>query len=84
MLRERSEVISFTRDDLERIVRYMAQQQIAGPLFIGKFGEQVIRWTTEGGVEVITKYVQGGYADLPVVSQSDVERLDSPKKKHKR
>ena len=65
MLRERSEVISFGKDDLERIVRHMAQLQIVGHLFIGKLGEQTVRWTGDGGVEVITKYIQGGYEDLP-------------------
>jgi hypothetical protein len=65
MFRERSEIISFSKDDLERLVRYMAQQQIVGHLFIGKFGEQEIRWRHDGGVDVITKYVQGGWEDIP-------------------
>ena len=76
MIRERSEIISFTKDDLERMVRFLAQQQIVGHMFIGKMGEQEVRWTGDGGVEVITKYVQGGFEDLP-----GVEQLSLPKKK---
>jgi hypothetical protein len=76
MIRERSEIISFSKDDLERIVRYMAQSQITGHLFIGKFGEQDVRWTPDGGVEVITKYIQGGFEDLP-----HPEQMALPKKK---
>ena len=69
MLRERSEVISFSRDDIERIVRHMAQMQIVGHLFIGKMGEQTVRWT-DSGVEVITKYQQGEFEDLPKPEQT--------------
>jgi len=65
MMRARSEVITFNRDDLEKVVRHMAQSQIAGSLFIGKFGDQQVRWMPDGGVEVITSYVQGTFDDLP-------------------
>jgi hypothetical protein len=65
MLRERSEIISYSKDDIERIIRYLSQQQLTGQLFIGKFGEQQIKWNDDGGVEVITKYTEGGYEDLP-------------------
>jgi hypothetical protein len=65
MYRERSEIISFTKDDIEKIVRHMAQQQIIGHLFIGKFGEQLVQWNSAGGVDVVTKYVQGSWEDLP-------------------
>lgn len=82
MMRERSEIISFTRDDLERIVRHISQQQIIGHLFIGKFGEQEVRWTSEGGVEVITKYLQGGYEDLPRPEQLPL--LPTSKKKKRK
>jgi hypothetical protein len=78
MLRERSEIIVFTKDDIERIVRYMAQQQITGHLFVGKFGEQTVRWQQDGGVEVITKYIQGGWEDMPEV---EVEQIEFKKKK---
>ena len=76
MLRERSEIISFSKDDLERIVRAVAHQRIVGDMFIGKFGEQDLRWTPDGGVEVVTKYVQGGFEDLP-----QAERIAAPKKR---
>jgi len=82
MQRERSEIIVYTKDDLERIVRHMAQMQIIGHLFIGKFGEQEIRWNVDGGVEVITKYLQGGYEDLPAVTQ-EVASLSHKKKNNK-
>ncbi len=65
MMRARSEVITFNRDDIERVVRHMAQAQIAGSLFIGKFGEQQVQWLPDGGVEVTTTYVQGEFEDLP-------------------
>jgi hypothetical protein len=77
MYRERSEIISFTKDDIERIVRHVAQQQIVGHLFIGKFGEQTVQWNGDGGVDVITKYVQGGVEDLP-----QIEHTSQPKLKH--
>jgi hypothetical protein len=77
MYRERSEIISYSKDDIERIVRHIAQQQIIGHLFIGKFGEQEVRWNGDGGVDVITSYRQGGYEDLPHEDQP----LSLPKKK---
>jgi hypothetical protein len=80
MLRERSEIIVYTKDDLERIVRHMAQMQITGHLFIGKFGEQEIRWNGDGSVEVITKYIQGTYEDLPAETP-EVQALSHHKKK---
>lgn len=80
MLRERSEIISFSKDDLERLVRYMAQQQITGHLSIGKMGEQKVKWNGDGGVEVVTKYVQGDYEDLP---HEDTLALPKKNKKHK-
>lgn len=81
MFRERSEIISFTKDDLERLIRFMAQQQIVGHLFIGKFGEQEIRWRDDGGVDVITKYVQGSWDDIP---KPEHEQLEPPKKQRKK
>jgi hypothetical protein len=78
MIRERTETIALSKDDIERIVSYMAQQQIAGHLSIGKLGEQSVRWTLDGGVEVVTRYVQGDYQDLP-----QPEPLALPKKKKK-
>ena len=65
MIRERSEVITFARDDIERVLRHVAMQQIVGSMFIGKFGEQIVRWMPDGGVEVITRYQQGDLSDLP-------------------
>lgn len=69
MMRARSEVITFNRDDIEKIVRHMAQAQIAGSPFIGKFGEQIVRWMPDGGVEVETSYVHGEFGDLPVTKE---------------
>ncbi len=86
MLRERSEIIAFNRDDIERIVRYLAKQRIVGEMFIGKAGEQIVRWTEDGGVEVITKFMEGDLADLPPspVTQVSIPAIESPrKKKHK-
>jgi len=80
MQRERSETITFTRDDLERIIRHMAQLQISSSLFIGKFGEQAVAWMPDGGIEVTTKYQQGGYEDLPAPS----EQPALPKRKKSR
>jgi hypothetical protein len=83
MLRERSEIIAFSRDDLERIVRHVAKQQITSSMFIGKFGEQSIRWTAEGGVEVITKYQEGDMTDLPPPVETP-ELLAAPTKKKRK
>jgi len=65
MIRARSEAITFNRDDLEKVARHMAQTQIAGSSFVGKFGEQTARWLPDGSIEVTTTYVQGDYDDLP-------------------
>jgi hypothetical protein len=81
MYRERSEIISFTKDDIERIVRHMAQQQIIGHLFIGKFGEQLVQWNAAGGVDVITKYAQGSWEDLPADTRPLVLSEGKEKKK---
>jgi len=69
MIRARSEAITFNRDDLEKVARHMAQSQIAGSSFIGKFGEQTARWLPDGGVEVTTTYVHGSYEDLPQLAE---------------
>jgi hypothetical protein len=81
MYRERSEIISFTKDDIEKIVRHMAQQQIIGHLFIGKFGEQLIQWNSNGGVDVITKYAQGSWDDLPAEQHPAIPKHEDKKKK---
>jgi hypothetical protein len=80
MFRERSEIIYFTKDDLERFVRSMANQQIIGHLFIGKFGEQEVRWRNDGGVDVITKYAQGSWEDIPKHPEQPAEQLEAPEK----
>ena len=64
MMKERSEIVSFHRDDIERIVRYIAKQQLGGGVFIGKFGEQSVRWDADGGIEVVTKYQEGDFTDV--------------------
>jgi hypothetical protein len=81
MYRERSEIISFTKDDLEKIVRHMAQQQIVGHLFIGKFGEQLVQWNSAGGIDVITKYAQGNWEDLPATEHPALPGIKDKKKK---
>jgi hypothetical protein len=81
MLRERNEIISFSKDDIEKIVRHIAQQQIIGHLFIGKFGEQEVRWNGDGSIDVITKYVQGGYEDLPRAEQAELPKIKHHRKK---
>jgi hypothetical protein len=87
MLRERSEIIAFSRDDIERIARHIAKAQIVGSMFIGKFGEQSVRWTPDSGIEVITKYTEGDMDDVapsPVLIDQDVARhAGGPGKKKK-
>jgi hypothetical protein len=82
MLRERSEVIAFTRDDIEKIVRYVAKQRIIGEMFIGKAGDQSVRWTADGGVEVVTKFMEGDIDDVPPL-QVPIALAASKKKKKK-
>lgn len=65
MNRERSESIEFSRDDLERLVRYLAQSQISGPPFVGKFGDQRVQWMPDGSVHVITTYQQSSFDEIP-------------------
>ena len=87
MLRERSEVISFSRDDIERIVRYVAKERIVGSLFIGKFGEQSVRWLPDGGIEVITRHQEGDLHDLPPANMANPPPLlaaGDDKRKRKR
>lgn len=82
MLKERSETVTFTRDDLERIARYVSKQQIIGS-FIGKFGEQTVRWTADGGIEVITSLQEGDLNDLPPLTPTPTIAIESKKKKRK-
>lgn len=84
MMRARSEVITFNRDDLERVVRHMAQSQIAGSLFIGKFGTQTVRWMPDGGVEVETSYVQGEFDDLQVEAKAPTPAVIETKRNKRR
>ena len=81
MIRERSEIISFTRDDLERVLRYVCKERIVGSLFIGKFGEQSVRWHDDGSAHVITTYTEGDLTDLPAAEPTF---LPKQKKKSKR
>ena len=69
MIRERHETIAFSRDDIERIVRHIAKQQITDSSFLGKFGEQFVRWTGDGGIEVISTYQGGSLEDVPPMQQ---------------
>jgi hypothetical protein len=85
MLRERSEIVNFSRDDIERIVRYIAKQQLAGT-YVGKFGEQTARWLADGSIEVSTTIQEGDLADIPPspIAQTAMAEIESPrKKKHK-
>lgn len=84
MLRERSEIISFSRDDIERIVRYVAKERIVGSLFIGKFGEQSVRWLADGGIEVITRHQEGDLHDLPAANPPPLLAAEGKHKKKRR
>jgi hypothetical protein len=84
MIRARSEAITFNRDDLEKVARHMAQSQIAGSSFIGKFGEQSVRWLPDGSIEVTTTYVHGSYEDLPQLTQEEPETSPAVSGKRKR
>jgi len=64
MMRERTEIKVFTPKDLDAMARFAAKMAIIGDLFAGNFVSQKTRWTEEGSVEVITKYVQGDLHDL--------------------
>jgi hypothetical protein len=80
MIKERSEVVAFSRDDIERIVRYIAKQQLGGGVFIGKFGDQSVRWDADGGIEVITKYQEGDFTDVETKPAS-LQVADQKKKR---
>jgi hypothetical protein len=84
MLKERSETVAFTRDDLEKIARYIAKQQLIGS-YIGKFGEQTARWLADGGIEIITKIQEGDLSDLPPLQTPPIaiteERHEKKRKK---
>jgi hypothetical protein len=80
MIRERTEIISYSKDDLERILRHLSQQKIVGDFFIGKFGEQEIRWLANGGVEIITSYTEGSFEDLPPPKQLEASAEHKSKK----
>ena len=63
-MRKRSEVMSFSREDLERIVKYLAKAEIVGSLFIGEFFEQQVHWSDNGNCKVVTDYQEGSWKDL--------------------
>jgi hypothetical protein len=73
----------FSKSELEAIARYAAKMRLIGPtLFIGNIGDQQVRWTEDGGVEVLTSYERG---EWPTVSQEFpallTKRVGRPKKK---
>ena len=80
MIRARSEAITFNRDDLEKVARHMAQSQIAGSSFVGKFGEQSARWLPDGSIEVTTTYVQGDFDELPALAEPERPQAVSKRK----
>lgn len=80
MIRARSEAITFNRDDLEKVARHMAQTQIAGSSFVGKFGEQSARWLPDGSIEVTTTYVQGDFEELPQLVEQPQAQISKRKK----
>ena len=85
MIRERSELIQFSRDDIERIIRYVAKNRVADSLFVSKFGEQEVRWLPDGGMHVFTKFQEGDFADLPIGTSVPLTLADErPKKKSKK
>lgn len=46
----------YTREDLERIAKWHARAHLVGRMYIGTIGEQTIRWSDDGSIEVITSH----------------------------
>lgn len=65
MQRERTEVTSFSRTELERLACAITKTQIVGSLFIGEFHEQTVEWSKDGSISVMTRYSPGGWSELP-------------------
>jgi hypothetical protein len=63
-MRNRKEIIDFSRDDLEHIAKQMAKLRIIGDLFVGRIIDQEVIWRTDERLSVITTYVEGNLTEI--------------------
>ena len=50
------EIITYSREELEHMAKQYAKMKIIGPMFIGDFHDQKVKWHRDGSIEVITSY----------------------------
>lgn len=55
-MKERTEYVRYTRADLEELVKCGAKLRLIGSIYRGSIGEQEVRWSDDGSVEVLTKH----------------------------
>jgi hypothetical protein len=77
-MRERKEMIQFSRNDLEYIAKSMAKLRIVGDLFIGRIIDQEVQWHTDESLTVVVTYQEGTLDDIP---HRNIPAIESPKEK---
>jgi len=55
-MRTITEQAIFTRDEIEAAVKTLHRMQIVGGLYYGDFGDQAVRWETDGSCTVVTSH----------------------------
>jgi hypothetical protein len=80
-MRERKEIIHFSRNDIENIAKSMAKLRIVGDLFIGRFIEQEVQWHNDESLSIIITYIEGTIDDIP--SRDTPVAIEHKSKKHK-
>ena len=56
MSRKISENHTFTKSEIEYMLKYHARGKIIGSCYEGEFGEQSLTWNTDGSATVITEH----------------------------
>lgn len=56
MAEQRTEYMHFSRKAVEELAQYAAKICLVGSAYWGNIGEQEVRWTADGGIEVFTKH----------------------------
>jgi YD repeat-containing protein len=46
----------FDRDQIEQTLKFAARSKLVGRIYVGRIGEQEVRWLDDGSVEVLTHH----------------------------
>ena len=79
-MRERKEMIQFSRSDLEHIAKSMAKLRIVGNLFVGHISNQTVEWNSDDGLSVVTTFQE---STLDEVTNTPAIEFEHKHKKRK-